>query len=168
MLAELSYCCCFSEEAGSGHFVTSNEGSFTYSERSMVSDAFAFLWTLVDTEAPVEEVPVGGIFCLLDCRPEGPGSELGLVWLLAWSGGGGFFRFLVDDGVVLELFEVSVEMVPSVVVEGTGAPEGRATWLAAWRADDLVILGGMSNEVSRPRTDTADEAKQRLLKKMRQ
>lgn len=114
----------------------------------MASDAFAFLWTLVDTEAPVEEVPVGGIFCLLDCRPEGPGSVLGLVWLLAWSGGGGFFRFLVDDGVVLELFEVSVEVVPSVVVEGTGAPEGRATWLAAWRADDLVILRGMSNEVS--------------------
>ncbi|CAG9988519.1 unnamed protein product [Clonostachys byssicola] len=119
MLAELSYCCCFSEEAGSGHFIT-----------------------------PVEEVPVGGIFCLLDCRPEGPGSVLGLVWLLACSGGGGFFRFLVDDGVVLELFEVSVEMVPSEAVEGTGAPEGRATWLAAWRADDLVILGGMSNELS--------------------
>lgn len=93
----------------------------------MASDAFPFLWYLVDTEAPVEGAPVGGIFCLLDCRPEGPGSVLGLVWLLAWSGGRGFFRFLVDDGVVLELFEVSVEMVPSEAVEGAGAPEGRAT-----------------------------------------
>lgn len=40
---------------------------------------------------------------------------------------------------------VEGEVSGSVLVEAGDAAEARAAWLAAWRAEDLVILGDMRN-----------------------
>lgn len=49
------------------------------------------------------------------------------------------FRDSDSDGVV------EGEVSGSVLVEAGDAAEARAAWLAAWRAEDLVILGDMRN-----------------------
>lgn len=51
------------------------------------------------------------------------------------------FRFRDNDSDGAVEGEVS----GSVLVEADDAAEARAAWLAAWRAEDLVILGDMRN-----------------------
>lgn len=51
------------------------------------------------------------------------------------------FRFRDSEGDGAVEGEVS----GSVVAETEDAAEARAAWLAAWRAEDLVILGDMRN-----------------------
>ena len=90
-----------------------------------------------------------GIFCLLDRRPEEFVCEAVFARLLSLAA----FRFRAC-GVDAAAEEV-------VGADAGGVSEAWAAWLAAWRAEDLVILGDMSNLTSdnrvtqKPSSDTA-------------
>lgn len=78
-----------------------------------------------------------GIFCLLDRRTEelGCGSVARLFSALET------FRFRDSDGGGA----VGGEDSGKVAADAGDAAGARAAWLAAWRAEDLVILGDMRN-----------------------
>jgi hypothetical protein len=95
-----------------------------------------------------------GIFCLLDRRTEevGCGSVARLFSALET------FRFRDSDvgGAV------GGEGSGKAAAEAGDAPGARAAWLAAWRAEDLVILGDMRNLPTRLLARARDAGRERM------
>lgn len=108
----------------------------------MAAVAFPFLRAPWREGLKVSCVPLEGgseIFCLLDRRPDivGYGAATGVA-VLSLEDEEGALRFLSTCEAGVE-----VELVPAAG-DGATEPAGWVAWLAAWRAEDLVILGDMS------------------------
>jgi hypothetical protein len=122
-----------------------SKGVTTYSGLSMTAGAFPFLVGLAGADGFVEGAPTLGTFCLLDLRSVDPDNALALGDVLSLLMLAEAFRFLIDE--VELLLSAAAEAAPSDA-SAPGAVEaggGLAAWLAACRAEDLVILEDMSD-----------------------
>ena len=117
----------------------------TYSGLSMTAGAFPFLVGLTGADGFDGGAPAPGTFCLLDLRSADPDNALALGDVLSLLVLAEAFRFLVD--AVELLLSAAAEATPSdaSAAEAVEAGGTLAAWLAACRAEDLVILEDMSD-----------------------
>lgn len=117
----------------------------------MTTGAFPFLFGLEAAAGIVlDGAGVGGIFCLFDCLVEDPGSEFVVALGLLVSFDPAAFRLRVEGVVVgggSAMLLVGEEAFAEAGAVGAGKPGERVAW-ATWRAEDLVILGDMSVNVT--------------------